>query len=230
MSEKLLVFLSSTSQMEAERTELKNKLPSCYELYRYEEDRPRRKSPKEHCRQMIEQSHAFVGVLGTKYGTTFPMDTEQKSIVEWEFDVAIRLRRLEVLAFIKNITPGEVLEPPQQAFIKRISDFGSGLWCKRFTTPGEFAEFVHLALQRLLIARYNELNARLGKQQSWATRILLAIAFLSVLVLVLIATTRLEQLFSTASIIGLSMVTALVVVLCGVLILRELRPKDGKPR
>jgi len=178
---------------------------------------------------MIQQSDAFVGILGTKYGTSFTVDGEQKSIVEWEFDMAIGSRHLEILTFIKNLTPGEVPEPRQQVLITRVSDFGSGLWCKRFSTPSEFAEFVHAALQQMLIARWNELNIKMGKLRSKAARVLLTIASVSVLTLVIIASPPLGHLFSTRSMVGFSAVITVVVLLCAVMTLRELRPTNGKP-
>jgi hypothetical protein len=179
-------------------------------------------SPQQRCLEMIEQADAFVGILGTDYGSEFPTARNEKSIVEWEFDTAIGLQKPEVLAFIKELAPGEVPDVRQRAFIERISTFSSGLWYKRFSTPAELVDSVRAALQGLLIAKWHELNHTLKKLRSWTCGGLLSIAGLSVLVLVIVAT-RMESLFSTRSMIGFSATIAAFVLLCAVLLLRELR-------
>jgi len=206
--------------MEVERNELKKNLPPCYELYRYEDDRARRTSPQQYLLELIRQADAFVGILGPDYGSTFTADAAQKSIVEWEFDTAIEERGLEVLAFIKNVIPGESPDPRQQAFINRVCNFTSGLWCKRFSTATEFAEFVHAALERLLIAKWNEVQQKLARLQLWARRALLLIAGLSVFVLIVLTASSLESLFSTRSMIAFSAAVVFLVLSCAVLSLK----------
>jgi hypothetical protein len=109
---RLFVFLSSTSELEQERRSLREKLPPrVYDLYLFEEDRARRMSPEEHCRRQIEQAHVFLGLLGPGYGSPFPGSKPERSIVEWEHDVAMGQSGLEVLSFVKDLGKGEVRDP-----------------------------------------------------------------------------------------------------------------------
>lgn len=222
MIEKLLVFLSSTSHMAEEREELSKRLPHIYELYRYEEDRPRRESPEERCREMIEKSDAFIGVLGAEYGSLFAGDARRRSIVEWELDTAIEQEELEILSFIKKLSQTEKREPEQQALIDRLTRFRGGSWCKWFDTPTEFAGAVHLALEQLLAERWREMEKKKPVLQRWSRRWLTTIAALAVISLLAVALTPLQARFSTNSIIAFSSAIFCVVLICGILLLREM--------
>lgn len=131
------IFISSTSDLSAERKALAE-LSHVVELYFYEKDRARKENPETHCRKMIERSHVLVGILGTEYGTPFPGGQAELSIVEWEFEVARARKELEIMAFIKKVSPETSgIDPRQQRFLARVQDFRTGVWCTFFESPQE---------------------------------------------------------------------------------------------
>src|SRR5438045_9495902 len=117
MISKPLVFVSSTSGLAEERRELEARLSRVYELYLYEEDRARGASPEQHCRDMINQSDVFLGVLGLDYGSGFPGADGKRSIVEWEFDAAQSRSDLEILTFVRQLRAGEIRVLEKQAVV-----------------------------------------------------------------------------------------------------------------
>lgn len=150
MISKILVFLSSTSQRNAERVALRQALTGPYEFYLYEEDRARGTNPEAHCRTMIKQSDAFLGLLGPEYGSLFPGSQPPKSIVEWELDTALALGHTEIHPFIKQLSPGESYEPEQARFVSRVRNFGGGSWCKFYANSQQLVELASSSLQRWL--------------------------------------------------------------------------------
>ncbi|MCA1591600.1 MAG: DUF4062 domain-containing protein [Acidobacteria bacterium] len=144
MIRKLLVFISSTSDLRDERHALKDlirKFGGVYEPYLYEDEPARSDSPEARCREMVERSDIFIGILGAKYGTAYPPPGESGSIVEWEFDTARSRADLGLMAMmIKKVPPDEV-EPPQQHFLQRVRDF-RGLWCKEYASSSELSDDV----------------------------------------------------------------------------------------
>ncbi|HEU4593621.1 MAG TPA: DUF4062 domain-containing protein [Pyrinomonadaceae bacterium] len=149
MISKFLVFISSTSDLRDERQALKQLLGKfgIYEPYLYEDEPARRDSPEERCREMVQRSSAFVGLLGGRYGTPYPPPGDSGSIVEWEFDTAHSREDLGLIAvMIKRIPPAQV-EPPQLKFIERVRDF-RGVWCKEYSTPDDLGEEVLKSLVR----------------------------------------------------------------------------------
>ena len=178
MSYKPIVFISSTSDLVAERAAVATALrPSC-EVYLYEEVGGGRASPREQCERAIRRSDVFVILLGPTFGSTVPEDEQGRSIVEWEVDTAMRRPFLEVMPFIKGGRDNVSADPRQQSFLVRIRDFNQGLWCKFFRTPGELVELVNQSVRDWLIRFWPKVvNRRIIRL---ASRILLPIAVLAV--------------------------------------------------
>lgn len=211
MITKPAVFVSSTSKMTTERQELRRKLPSVYELYLYEWDHAGRGSPEDRCRTMIEQSDVFLGVLGPDYGSLYP--GQQRSIVEWEFDTARELGKLEIFTFVKNPAPGETREPSQEAFLSRIGGFETGVWLHFFATPTELVEEARDSLEGWLAEVYRQTKKanRPLARRVWTVAILLSILAIVALCAVL---ARRGSSLSTSAIILLCSCTFVVVALC----------------
>jgi len=144
------VFISSTSDLAAERQALAGKLPPAYDPYLFEQDRARAKSPEDHCREMIEQSDVFVCLLGVNYGSVYSFDVSgSRSIVEWEFDTARKRDDIELMVFRKDPLPKT--DQRQQEFLNRISGFRDGVWLKQFASPDELVRQVGESLLRWLV-------------------------------------------------------------------------------
>lgn len=197
--------------MATERQELRNRLPSVYELYLYEWDRSGRGSPEERCRAMIAQSDVFLGVLGPDYGSLYP--GQQRSIVEWEFDTARQLGKVEMFTFVKNPVPGEIREQSQEAFLSRIGGFKSGVWMHFFATPTELVEEARESLEGWLAEVYRETKRanRPLARRVWIVAVLLSI--LAIVGLCAVLALRGSSL-TTSAIILLCSCTFVVVALC----------------
>ena len=211
MITKPAVFVSSTSKMADERQELRKRLPSIYELYLYEWDRAGRGSPEDRLRAMLGQSDVFLGVLGPDYGSLYP--GQQRSIVEWEFDTARELGKLEIFTFVKNPSAGEAREQPQEAFLSRIKGFKTGVWMHFFATPSELADEARESLEGWLAEVYRETKKanRPLARRVWIIAIVLSL--LAIVGLGAVLTMRGASL-STSAIITLCSCTFVVVALC----------------
>jgi hypothetical protein len=217
---KPLVFLSSTSRLEEERRELEAKLPRIYELYLYEWDRARRSSPEEHCREMINKSDVFLGVLGSDYGSAFPGAGDKRSIVEWEFETAQLRGNVEILTFIRQLVAGESRVPAQQAFVDRVKGFRDGHWCQEFATPPELVERARASLEQWLAEFWVRMqDARLSLAKS-AVPVLAGISVIAVLALCLALLLGISSAVTRNAIIGICASVAIVVAVCGILAFR----------
>jgi len=217
-----LVFVSSTSDLSAERRALAAELRPVYDLYLYEEDRARGASPEQRCREQIARCHVFLGVLGESYGSPLPGDAAQRSIVEWEFDTAREARRenLEIMPFVKHGADAGG-DPRQRSFLGRLTDFRTGLWCRFFDSPQGLVAEARKSLERWLV-EYWSLSQGAGRKQSLALhrRLLPAVALLVALLLA-VSLTPLSELVSRNALIALGATVAVVVVLALVLLLTE---------
>jgi hypothetical protein len=131
---KLLVFLSSTSDLKAERDAIA--VPMAMDVYRYENDRARGVPPRTRLRQVLEQSNAFVSLHGASYGSLYPGCDDDKAIVQWEFETAREIGRAEMFPFVKANLPANV-DPRQQAFLTSLQNFNHGSWVKTFDSPAQ---------------------------------------------------------------------------------------------
>lgn len=142
---KLLIFVSSTSDLAAERKALKElfgQFGGIYDAYFYEDDTARTESPEERCREVIERANVFVSILGAKYGSPYPPPGNVGSIVEWELETARASpdRRLIAVA-IKKLAGGEQIDPPQEKLIRSVRGW-RGLWCREYESPGDLTREV----------------------------------------------------------------------------------------
>lgn len=221
MSAKPLVFISSTSDLVAERQALAAELRPIYDLYLYEEDRARGASPEQRCREQIERCHVFVGILGESYGTPFPGDERGRSIVEWEFDIARADRdQLEILPFVRTGADAAG-DPRQRAFLARLTDFQTGVWCKFFDSSEALVREARRSLEAWLVEFWGRMQeAQLGAAVR-LHRLLLPVIALLVAALVAVTATPLRDLFTNASLIALGIVLGAVVLLALVLLIAE---------
>jgi hypothetical protein len=226
--DKPIVFISSTSDLSEERKALLANLGTLYEPYLYEEDRARRGSPEERCREMIERSHVFVGILGAAYGTPFPSDP-QRSIVEWEIDTARRREDIEIMAFVKRLPPGAEVDPRQKQLLDRVTDFESGFWCKAFESTESLVQLVRSSLESWLVEFWGRMQRRQLQGALGLHKILVAVAALAVLGLVLIAATPLRGQLTTGALIAVSGTVAALVLLCIILLVAETGGRHGHP-
>jgi hypothetical protein len=226
--EKPVVFISSTSDLSAERKALLANLGSLYEPYLFEEDRARRGSPEERCREMIERSNVFVGILGASYGTPFPGDP-QRSIVEWEIETARRCEDVEIMAFLKKLPPGTAVDPRQKQLLDRVSGFESGFWCKVFESTESLVQLVRSSLEGWLVEFWGRMQRRQLQAALGLHKILVAVAMLAVLGLVVIVATPLRGQIATGALIAVSAAVAALVLLCIVLLVAETGGRHGHP-
>jgi hypothetical protein len=181
MRRTLMVFISSTSDLAAERQALAARLKPSFLPYLYEEDHPASKSPKDRCQEMIEQSDAFVCLLGVRYGSVYSFDVGPRSIVEWEFDTARARGDLALMMFQKE--PLANAEPNQQAFIARVSGFGTGIWLKRFKSTDQLVRDVYDSLVQWLVEFRTKVQAIRSRDRSRLQSVLLGLTCLSLGVL-----------------------------------------------
>ncbi len=150
---KPLVFISSTSDRQADRSALAQALLPSFEPYLFEQDRARATSPRQRCAEMIDACDSFIGILGTEYGSVYEDESEQNdgcSITEWEFDTATHRSDLEMMMFVAADTRSTQVEPRQQNFLERVQGFKRGVWCKFFSSPTELVDLVKSSLVQWL--------------------------------------------------------------------------------
>jgi hypothetical protein len=228
MPDKPLVFISSTSDLAEERKALLANLGPLYQPYLYEEDRARRGSPEEHCREMIESCHVFVGILGASWGSAFPGDPA-RSIVEWEIDTARRREDLEILTFLKKLPPGAEVDPRQKRLLEEVTGFEHGLWCKFFDSAENLVQLVRSSLETWLVEFWARMqSARLGAALR-LHRVLLGVAAAAALALLLLAFTPLRSQITPKALVGVSVCVATLLVGCIVLLLMETGGHHGGP-
>jgi hypothetical protein len=131
MIEKILAFISSTSDLKAERQAVKEVVASLkIEPFLYEEVSANSASPEDFIRGIINKSEIYVGLLGGKYGSVYPPRND-RSIVEFEFDEARARPGLHLTAIFPKALPPEEIEPRQQELRTRAGGF-QGIWLKTY--------------------------------------------------------------------------------------------------
>ena len=223
---KPIVFISSTSDLSEERKALLADLVGHYEPSLYEEEGAQRGSPEERCREMIESSQVFVGILGASYGTPFPGDP-QRSIVEWEIDTARQCEDVEIMTFLKKLPPGAEVDPRQKRLLDRVTAFESGFWCKVFESTESLVHLVRQSLESWLLRVWNGVHQREILRAMLLHRVLAPVAGVLVLGLVGIAATPLRSQFTTSSLIAVSVALATLVLLCHVLLVAQTGGRHG---
>ncbi len=164
---KPLVFISSTSDRQADRAALANALGPTFEPYLFEQDRARGASPRQRCAEMIDSCDGFIGILGTEYGSSYEEPDEQmdggRSITEWEFDTASERADLEMMMFVSSDVGSSPVDSHQQSFLDRVESFHSGKWCKFFSSPVELVALVKSSLVQWLAEYLVQAKTRGGQ-------------------------------------------------------------------
>jgi len=226
MSEKPVVFISSTSDLAEERTALLAGLGPLYDPYLYEEERARRGSPEERCREMIDESNVFVGILGASWGSPLPSDPS-RSIVEWEIDTARKRDDLEILAFVKKLPAGAEVDPRQKKLLDSLTGFEQGLWCKFFDSPEGLVQLVRSSLEGWLVEFWAHMQqARFGAALR-LHRVLLAVAGVLAAALLVVAVSQLRERFTTTALVAASACVATMLLLSIVMLLAETGGSHG---
>lgn len=210
----LLLFISSTSDLKAERQALADNLRPTYEPFLYEEHGAGSVPPEEVIKKKIEDSDVFIGLLGPRYGSPYSPPADNRSIVEWEFDTARAQHTLVVMPF-RKIVPKDQIEPPQLKFIERISAFGKGgMWLKEFDSTQTLVKLVRDSLEWWMIAQTEQVKRRIFP---WLHTALMLIALVATLLCISAFVLFMAQVIplnqsSVLGVCGLSFFTILLVL------------------
>jgi hypothetical protein len=184
-----------------------------FDPYLYEEDRARGKSPRDHCRKMIGDSEVFVGIVGSRYGSRVGED-DDRSICEWEFDVARRCKDTEVMMMVSQAHKGTEIEPEQRRFRERIAAFGSGVWCGFFSSTQQLLESVAQALTTWLAECFCESRDRRARRRQWALAVAVSVAVFAVLMVIgAVAANIFWAWFTGAQLVGICGVSIAMILL-----------------
>lgn len=220
MPDKPVVFISSTSDLAEERKALLAGLGPLYEPYLYEEERARRGSPEERCREMIEESNVFVGILGASWGSAMPGDPS-RSIVAWEIDTARQRDDLEIMTFVKKLAAGAEVDPRQKKLLDSLTGFEHGLWCKFFDSTESLVQLVRSSLEGWLAEFWGRMQRARFSAALRLHRALLVVAGVLAAALLIVAVSPLRERLSTTALVGASVCVATMLLLCIVSLLAE---------
>jgi hypothetical protein len=221
MDSDILLFISSTSDLKAERQALKDAedLRDLCNLFLYEDfgagsDEEGNTSPESILREKLEKSDVFVCLLGPRHGSLYKPPVDKRSIVEWEFDTA-QTRRLVIMPFRKTV-PKEQIEPSQLGFISRVSAFreeDGGRWGGEFDSPETLVKLVRESLVKWLGRQYKKTQAQVVP---WLNRILAPLAIGLVLLCIVVSTLFMLQVvtFSKSSVFGFCVIIFFTLLLC----------------
>ena len=142
-------FVSSTSDLAAERKNVKQALESedltgQFKAYLSEGDVGSSGTPEDRLVSTIRAADLFFLILGPSYGSLYPKPPE-RSIVEWELEVAARLTRGRAIFALLKANLGEVVDPRQKGFIERVKNFESGHWVRSFDDLDSLRKLVRQA-------------------------------------------------------------------------------------
>ncbi len=107
----------------------------------------------------------YILILGKDYGCE---TAEGKSATEVEYDAAIKTDPTKVLVFLKSFD--EPIEPAQQRFIQKVSDYDNGYFRTSFKYTHELQQKIESSFWNWLISR-----AQVGKHQSYVDHFIRAI-------------------------------------------------------
>jgi hypothetical protein len=220
MDSDIELFISSTSDFDPERAALEKhkELRGLCRQFHYGEfgaggDEEGNTSPKAILEKRLEGADVFVCLLGSRYGSLYqpPGGAKPVSIVEWEFMTAQSRPGLEIMPFIKNV-PREEIEASQLDFIGRVSEFDSGRWGKKYTSPEELPGVVHWCVQKWLARQYKKARASAA---DWLNRMLAPVALGLILLCVVVSLLFITQIvpFSQSSVFGFCALTFFTVLL-----------------
>lgn len=215
---KPLLFLSSTSDLQDERSAVENALPASVEAYRYERETARRESPKKRLERVLRRTDVFVAILGRRYGSLYPGDEKERSIVEWEFDTAYENEATEIFTLSRVYEDPDEIDERQRTFIERLGAFDSGVWLKPFETISQLEREFSKALIDWLTRFYDRSYETAGESsgaddRSHSSLRRVAVGTLSV-TLVGVAGALYANLLSTNAVVLLCMLLAVLIVAC----------------
>jgi uncharacterized protein DUF4062 len=226
MSDKPVVFISSTSDFIEQRRALAALLHRAYEPYISEEDRARRRSPLEHLTKKIENTNVFVALLGTAYGSPFPTeDGEERSIVEWEFETARRRETLEIMCFVHRDAVRTTNDERQRRFLERVTGFREH-WCAFFESPQELVELVRSHLEQWLADFFVTIQRRRVDSAPWHRRAIGAAGAAFVLISLGVNAPGVAETFTATARIAVAAIAGVIAIACFGLLQREI----GGPR
>ena len=112
------------------------------------------------------------------------------------------------MVLLKALAPNEV-EPQQEVFRKRVSDFHSGVWCKTFDSTEHLVKYVDSALVTWLAEYWVRTQAEATRRTlPWLNRMLLVSTVPLVVLILVIASASVGSHFTNNSIIALCTVAA----------------------
>ncbi|MEJ2156527.1 MAG: DUF4062 domain-containing protein [Desulfobacteraceae bacterium] len=162
INNKLVVFISSTSDLKAEREMVAGDLPASFSPYLYERERAGGKKPRDRINDVLRKSSAFIGILGERYGSDLDSESD-RSIVEWEFDSARQYQKkqaIEIMAFQKANMNMDQIDERQRRFLEKIGGFSNeeALWIKFYDSPQHLCAMVKDSLLDWLSDFYLEMK------------------------------------------------------------------------
>jgi|GEM_PF-2609497 len=224
MRSKPQIFISSTSHMDTERKQLASALNTNYAPYIYEADRARKYSPKEHCLEVIMESEVFVGIVGDKYGSSFEEGGNSKSICEWEYDAARERNDMEIMMLLTKADENSSIEPNQQRFREKLTDFKEGTWCQFFSNTKELVSLVEASLTSWLAEYFSASKRKQNDRNQWLAGIVLPLCIMIVCAYIALAAANVfYYLLPPSKLISLGAVTFSIVLLTFVLWLADSR-------
>jgi len=214
MDSDILLFISSTSDLKAERQALEQELHSLYKLFLYEDfgaggDSAGHTSPEDILREQLKKTDVFICLLGSRYGSIY----KDKSIVEWEFATARSFQGVQIMPFIK-VVPPEQIEARQNSFIQSLTGFGpGGMWCERFDSAPNLVKLVREALEKWLIRQFKQTEAKVSP---WLNRILTPVAIGLVVLCVVVSLLFVMQVItlSKTSVLGFCVIIFFTLLFC----------------
>lgn len=142
---RMLVFVSSTSDLKSERETVRDELTRRFsadlvKVYLNEDDVAVPDSPRKHLEDLLSNSEVYVGLFGARYGFVMPGTNPEQSVVEWEYETARSQERTYVLAFEKCVAVQQI-EGRQAELLERIKDI-DGQWVVPFGSLKELGRAV----------------------------------------------------------------------------------------
>jgi hypothetical protein len=207
------VFLSSTSDLAADRQLVYKHLGRYTDLYEYEYDRPRRESPADRCRNQIQSAQLFLCLVNGEYGSPFPDDSQQRSIVEWEFETAKQYKPVEIMTFVREVAPHRI-DSRQRLFLERIQHFLRGSWTSHYKSSDEFRDLLLPAYFKWFSEFDDRSTQEVRRRNRWAPSVVMTIAVLAALMVPTVwLTTNLPALILLLTIAPL----VVIILMCFVL-------------
>ena len=133
---------------------------------------------------------------------------------------------IELLLFLK--VAEATIEPAQQRFRDRISNFRGGYWCKSYASPDELVLYGLRSLMKWLCefwAGVMEERSRRARRRQVA---LASFAAATVAVAVVVGLTRLRDAFTTSTLAGACFTLATVPLMCWTSLWADIGGRDER--